>query len=112
MVRHARGSSPDVRDVSQGPAGSRTIDDLRRTLTQVFGDGEGAYPDDAYLDVFFIHTLTTLAEVDAIYQGVQDPDPNAERIGALAALRHSGPQRLSQSTASFVDLRFVEAGNG
>lgn len=87
MVRHARGSSPDVRDVSQGPAGSRTIDDLHRTLTQVFGDGEGAYPDDAYLDVFFIHNLTTLAEVDAIYQGVQDPDPNAERIGALAALR-------------------------
>ncbi len=87
MVRHAKGASPDVRDVSQGPAGSKTIDDLRRTLTLVFGDGEGGYADDAYLDVFFIHNLTTFAEVDAIYRGVSDPDPNADIIGALAALR-------------------------
>ena len=87
MVRYAKGSNPDVHDATQGPQGSRTIDDLKRTLTLVFGDGEGAYGDDAYLDVFFIHNLTTLAEVDAIYEGFADPDPNAERIGAFAALR-------------------------
>lgn len=87
MVRHAKGSSPGVRDVTQGPAGSGTVDDLRRTLTLVFGDGEGGYADDAYLDIFFIHNLSSPAEVDAIYQGVRDPVPNAEVIGALAALR-------------------------
>ncbi|MEJ2078814.1 MAG: hypothetical protein P8Z74_12505 [Acidobacteriota bacterium] len=87
MVRHAKGSSPGVRDATEGPAGSGTIDDLRRTLTLVFGDGQGGYADNAYLDIFFIHNLTTLAEVDAIYQGVQEPDPSADVIGALAALR-------------------------
>ena len=87
MVRHAKGSSPGVRDATEGPAGSGTIDDLRRTLTLVFGNGQGGYADNAYLDIFFIHNLTTLAEVDAIYQGVQEPDPSADVIGALAALR-------------------------
>ena len=41
MVRHAKGSHPDVRDRSQGPAGSQAVDDLRRSLSQMFGDGQG-----------------------------------------------------------------------
>jgi aryl-alcohol dehydrogenase-like predicted oxidoreductase len=87
MLRYARGSHPKVRGHSQGPAGSTAVDDLRRTLSQVFGDGQGNYSDEAYLDLFLIHNLNTLAEVDAIYEGLESPDPKAERIGALAALR-------------------------
>ncbi|MDZ7619086.1 MAG: aldo/keto reductase, partial [Patescibacteria group bacterium] len=87
MVRHAKGSHPDVRDTTQGRPNSKAVDDLRRTLTQVFGDGKGNYDDDAYVDLFLIHNLNTLEEVDAIYHGLDAPDPAAERIGAFAALR-------------------------
>jgi aryl-alcohol dehydrogenase-like predicted oxidoreductase len=86
MIRHAKGSHPDVPDRSQGPAGSRAVDDLRRSLSQLFGDGQGSYPEGAYLDLFQIHNLNTMAEVDAIFAGLTNPDPKAERIGALAAL--------------------------
>ena len=34
-----------------------------------------------------IHNLNTREEVDALYEGLDNTDPNAERIGALAALR-------------------------
>jgi len=87
MVRHAKGSHPDVRDRSNGPDGSTAVDDLKRSLSQMFGDGEGGYPAGAYLDVFQIHNLNTMEEVEAIYEGLGNPDPQAERIGALAALR-------------------------
>lgn len=87
MLRHARGSHPDVRDRTNGPEGSFAVDDIKRSLSQMFGDGRGSYPEGAYIDVFQIHNLTTMPEVDAIYVGLDDPDPKAERIGALAALR-------------------------
>jgi aryl-alcohol dehydrogenase-like predicted oxidoreductase len=87
MVRYAKGSHPDVRDRTEGPPGSRAADDLKRSLSQLFGDGRGGYPDDAYLDLFFIHNLNTLAEVEAIFEGLDHPDPKAERLGALAVLR-------------------------
>jgi aryl-alcohol dehydrogenase-like predicted oxidoreductase len=87
MVRHAKGSHPEVPDRSEGPAGSKAVDDLKRSLSQMFGDGQGNYPKAAYLDIFQIHNLNTLAEVDAIYIGLDKPDPKSERIGALAALR-------------------------
>jgi aryl-alcohol dehydrogenase-like predicted oxidoreductase len=87
MVRHAKGSHPDIGDWTQGPQGSRAIDDLKRTLSQVFGDGKGDYPAGAYIDLFQIHNLNTMAEVETIYLGLDDPDPSAERIGTLAALK-------------------------
>jgi hypothetical protein len=87
MVRHAKGSHPEVRDRSNGPEGSTAVDDLKRSLSQMFGDGEGGYPAGAYLDLFQIHNLNTIEEVEAIYEGLDNPDPQAERIGALAALR-------------------------
>lgn len=89
MLRMAKGlmpAGPRV-EATQGGRGSRAIDDLKRTLTQVFGDGSGAYPDDAYLDLFQIHNLTFQEEVDAIYMGLEKTDPQAYQIGALAALR-------------------------
>ncbi|MFZ5830838.1 MAG: aldo/keto reductase [Planctomycetota bacterium] len=86
MVRYARGSQPGMRANTQGPRGSTAVDDLRRTLSQVFGDGQGGYPPDAYIDLFQIHNLTRLEEVDALYEGLDKPDPKADRIGAFAAL--------------------------
>ncbi|RPJ61506.1 MAG: aldo/keto reductase [Acidobacteria bacterium] len=86
MIRHAKGSSPNVPDRRQGPQGSKAVDDLKRTLSLIFGDGQGNYPDNCYLDLFQIHNLNTMAEADAIFAGLDSPDPQAERIGALAAL--------------------------
>ena len=88
-LRFAKGGDDrkDVYGGTNGPAGSKTLDDVRRTLTQVFGDGTGNYPETAYLDMVLIHTLSKMGEVDALYEGYDHPDPKAESIGALAALR-------------------------
>lgn len=53
----------------------------------MFGDGNGYYPPGAYVDMVLIHNLNTREEVDASYEGLDNTDPAAERIGALAALR-------------------------
>lgn len=89
-LRYAKGkpgSRGAVTSATNGPVGSMTIDDVRRSLSQIFGDGQGNYPEGAYLDLVQIHNLVNLDEVDAIYEGLADPDPKAEWIGALAALR-------------------------
>lgn len=72
---------------SNGPDGSKTLDDVRRSLTQIFGDGSGNYPKDAYLDMVLVHALGKMEEIDALYEGYTHPDPAAQTIGALAALR-------------------------
>jgi aryl-alcohol dehydrogenase-like predicted oxidoreductase len=81
------GEIEGVSNRTNGEQGSHTIDDLHRSLSQMFGDGKGNYPEGAYLDMVLIHNLNTRAEVDALYEGLDNPDPSAERIGALAALR-------------------------
>jgi aryl-alcohol dehydrogenase-like predicted oxidoreductase len=88
MLRWAKGGSPkeDVRSYSDGGASSHAADDVKRTLTQIFGDGKGSYPPGAYLDMVLLHNLTTMAEVEAVYEGLSKPDPGAENIGALVAL--------------------------
>jgi hypothetical protein len=53
----------------------------------MFGDGKGNYPEGSYLDMVLIHNLNTREEVDALYEGLDNTDPSAVRIGALAALR-------------------------
>lgn len=88
-LRVAKGEL-DVEGVSNwtnGPAGSHTIDDVKRSLSQIFGDGKGNYPEGAYLDMVLIHSLSGEAEVDLLYEGLYDTDAGNERIGALAALR-------------------------
>lgn len=77
----------EVMGHSNGPEGSKTLDDVRRSLTQIFGDGSGNYPKDAYLDMVLIHALGKMEEIDALYEGYANPDPKAPTIGALAALR-------------------------
>jgi len=88
-LRHAKGgeNSPGVTSRTNGIAESHTIDDVKRSLSQMFGDGEGNYPANAYLDMVLIHNLNTMEEVDALYEGYINTDARAERIGALAALR-------------------------
>ncbi len=87
-LRWAKGGIPNeaIRNFGNGPAGSGTLDDVKRTLSQMFGDGEGSYPPGAYLDMVLIHNLNTMEEIHALYTGLADQDPKAEHIGALAAL--------------------------
>jgi len=88
-LRIAKGSpvAEGVNNWSNGPEGSHTVDDLKRSLSQIFGDGKGNYPKGAYLDMVLIHSVTSQADVDAVFEGLEDTDPKSERIGALAALR-------------------------
>jgi len=63
------------------------IDELKRSLTVMFGDGRGYIPEGAYLDSIQIHNLTTLAQVDQIYEGMEVREGRkSDRIGALAGL--------------------------
>jgi predicted aldo/keto reductase-like oxidoreductase len=89
MLRFGKGGDdrPKVKGNSNGPAGSKALDDVRRSLSQIFGDASGNYSKDAYLDMVLIHNLNKMEEVDALYEGYEKPDPNAPSIGALAALR-------------------------
>jgi aryl-alcohol dehydrogenase-like predicted oxidoreductase len=73
-------------NVTNGTAGSHAVDDLRRTLSQVFGDGKGTYPQGAYLNMVLLHSVSSMADVEALYEGYDRPDPKAETIGALATL--------------------------
>jgi aryl-alcohol dehydrogenase-like predicted oxidoreductase len=84
MIRYARGGKEGIKANTEGPEGSLVVDDLKRSLSQLFGDGKGGYPDGAYLDIYQIHNLTSMKYVDAIYEGLDDP--GAERIGAFVAL--------------------------
>ena len=88
-LRFAKGGAddPNIPNWTDGQQGSHTIDDLHRSLSLLFGDGKGNYPEGAYLDMMMIHNLNFMNEVDALYEGYENTDPAAERIGALAALR-------------------------
>ena len=61
-------------------------DDLKRTLSQIFGDGKGNYPKGAYLDMMMVHNITSDNDINTIYVGYDKTDPKDERIGALATL--------------------------
>jgi len=78
----------DVNNWSNGmPDVKCAVDDLKRSLTQMFGDNKGNYPEGAYLDMILIHTLHNTEEVDVLYEGLETPlDPNGN-FGALVALR-------------------------
>lgn len=76
-----------VRNRSNGENVQCAVEDVKRTLTQVFGDGKGYYPEGAYLDMVLCHTLNTAEEVDVLYEGLETPlNPNGN-FGALVALR-------------------------
>jgi len=66
--------------------GRNTADDLQRSLSQIFGDGSGSYPKGAYLDMVLIHSVTSMTDVDASFEGYEKTDPKAETIGVIATL--------------------------
>ena len=86
FVRFGKGSiqKPGAKAPAASPA--TAVDDLRRSLSQIFGDGSGAYPKGAYLDQIMLHSIMSMSDVDSLFIGYEKPDPKAETIGALAAL--------------------------
>lgn len=87
MIRYSKGTDLGRRrGRSEGPAESLAVEDLKRSLSTIYGDGRGGYPAGAYLDLFQIHNLNTMEEVDAIYTGYDQVDPGSDEIGTLAAL--------------------------
>jgi aryl-alcohol dehydrogenase-like predicted oxidoreductase len=72
---------------TDGSPRNRAIDDVKRTLTQVFGDGTGAYPEGACLDMVLCHSLNNSNELTALYEGIENTNPGMEHIGTLAGLR-------------------------
>lgn len=87
-LRWAKGGEEiqGVNNWTNGTPGTHTVDDIKRSLSQIYGDGQGNYPKGAYLDMVLTHNLNTHAEVDVLFTGYNNPDPKDEQIGALAAL--------------------------
>ena len=90
MVRWAKGGYPElpnVRNSTQGDPAGGAVGDLKRTLSQIFGNDDGTYPEGAYIDMMMIHNLTTFEEVDVVYRGLETPLDRDGDFGALVALR-------------------------
>ncbi len=89
-IRWGSKTYPDMENVnnrSQGDPNGGVVSDLKRSLSQMFGDGNGDYPEGAYVDMVLIHTLNNHEEVDVLYRGLETPlDPDGE-FGALVTLR-------------------------
>ena len=67
--------------------GATAISDLKRTLTQMFGDGKGYIPEGAYLDAIQMHAIGSIDDVDQVYMGMDARGSKMpDRIGAFAAL--------------------------
>jgi len=77
----------NVNNWSNGENVKCAVDDVKRSLTQIFGDGEGNYPEGAYLNMVLCHTLHNTDEVDVLYKGLETPLDPEGNFGALVALR-------------------------
>ncbi len=98
LGRWATQPNPAPRPPANAPAGDRprqpppdflrpAMEDLKRSMTQMFGDGKGYIPEGAYVDCVQIHLLSDMESVDRIYEGFGDRGAKMpERIGALAML--------------------------
>ncbi|MDA3867501.1 MAG: aldo/keto reductase [Salinivirgaceae bacterium] len=88
-LRFAKGGDgrTGIRSVTNGSQTSMALDDIKRSLSLVFGDGKGNYPKGAYFDMFMIHNIGSIGDIDAVYEGYENTDPNAETIGTFALLR-------------------------
>ncbi|RQV98086.1 aldo/keto reductase [bacterium] len=88
-LRLSKGEPTDrVPGFTEGPESSvSAIEDVKRSLSQIFGDGAGSYPRGAYLDMVLIHSLESAEEIETLYLGLENTSPEMEYIGALAGLR-------------------------
>jgi hypothetical protein len=90
MIRWAKGGYPkldNVRNSTNGDHGEGAVADLKRSLSQLFGNDDGTYPEGAYVNMILIHNLTSFEEVDVVYKGLETPLGLNENFGALIALR-------------------------
>ena len=90
MVRWAKGNYPkldNVRNSTDGDHGEGAVADLKRSLSQMFGNDDGSYPDGAYVNMILIHNITNFEEVDVVFKGLETPLDINENFGALVALR-------------------------
>jgi len=73
--------------LNRSSSAATAIDELKRSLTELFGDGKGYIPEGAYLDCMQLHDLYRIEEVDPIYEGLdRRGERPGDRIGALAGL--------------------------
>ncbi|PNW26123.1 aldo/keto reductase [Formosa algae] len=77
----------NVRNKSNGEDVQTAADDIRRTMTQLFGDGKGNYPEGSYVDIVLIHALESIEENDILYKGIETPIKPDENFGALIVLK-------------------------
>ena len=90
MVRWAKGGYPkldNVRNSTDGNHGEGAVADLKRSLSQMFGNDDGTYPEGAYVNMILIHNITNPEEVDVVFKGLETPLDVNDNFGALVALR-------------------------
>jgi aryl-alcohol dehydrogenase-like predicted oxidoreductase len=90
MIRWAKGNYPkidNVRNSTDGKHGEGAVADLKRSLSQMFGNDDGTYPEGAYVNMILIHNITTFEEVEVVYKGLETPLDVNDNFGALVALR-------------------------
>jgi aryl-alcohol dehydrogenase-like predicted oxidoreductase len=79
---------PVVTNTSNGkPNVKCAIDDLKRSISQIFGDNKGNYPEGAYLDMMLIHSVKDIENINVLYEGLETPLDPLKNFGALIALR-------------------------
>jgi len=77
----------NVNNWSNGDPAGGAVADLKRSLSQMFGDGQGSYPEGAYVDMVLTHNLNFQEEVDVMYKGLETPLNKNENFGVLVTLR-------------------------
>lgn len=80
-------NTDQVSNWTQGDHGLGAVGDLKRSLSQMFGDGKGNYPEGAYVNMILMHSLNNMDEVDVLYKGLETPLDVDGNFGTLVAMR-------------------------
>ena len=89
-IRWAKPGFPEIEGVgnwTQGDHGEGAVGDLKRSLSQMFGDGKGNYPKGAYVNMVLMHSLNNTGDVDVLYKGLETPLDPKENFGTLVVMR-------------------------